>query len=245
MINALRAEFRKLLTVRSTYIWTAFIFLLAAGIAFYGMGVKGGGGFTDTSMQSAILNMLSLVSLFVGIPAILLICHEYRYNTISYTIAANNKPFNILIAKMAVTAVYAITIAVVVAILVLIGVALGLKAGHHIYVLQQFDLYSLVWKGAAFMVTSIWCALLFGLLFRNLVFTVVAYLILPTTIAPLLTGLLKINPNYLLPSAQNQILASSAEQGIFSPLASLGVVAAYLVIGGIIGSILFVQRDAK
>src|ERR1700690_563954 len=99
MVPTLKAEFRKLFTIRSTYGWILLAFVLVGIFSFYGEGFKdsaqlmqhpklaeGGSLF----IAGTITQMASFVGLFGGIIALLLITHEYRYNTITYTLTASN-----------------------------------------------------------------------------------------------------------------------------------------------------------
>ena len=246
MINAVKAEFRKLLTIRSTYYISGGALLLVSAIAFYLQGYRNastyGGG---VNLQSSVLNLVPVTAIIVGIAAILLICHEYRYNTIAYTLMATNSRLKVIIAKLIVAAMYGVTIAVVTVVLVALLLPLGVSAGGGIASWQGFPVWPVLVQAIGYTVAGVWMGLLFGILFRSLVFSIVFYFILPTTIEPLLQNVVKINANYLPSTAQNQILAMQHEPGVYSPLASAGVVVLYLLVGWIVASVLFVKRDAN
>ena len=107
MIPTLRSEFRKLFTVRSTYVVSALALVLTIAIAFYGIGYKSGHSLGASGLHDAALNGIAIVGVFVGILAILLICHEYRYNTIAYTLTTANNRLKVLLAKLIVVTVFA------------------------------------------------------------------------------------------------------------------------------------------
>lgn len=245
MIDALKAEFRKLLSIRSTYIVSGLSLLLTSGISFYFLGVKAVGTFSPFSVQPAVLSMLSGVGIFVGIVAILLVCHEYRYNTISYTLTMTNRRIKVLAAKVFVIAIYAVVMALLTILLTSILVPLGVRVGGGAVMAQNFDMWGVLWRALAYMTSVALMGALFGFLFRSLVFTIVVYFVLPTTIEPVLINFLRANGNYLPSTAQNQIIAATPGADAFSPLASAGVVALYLAVGWIIATILFIRRDAN
>jgi len=246
MMAALYAEFRKFLTVRSTYIVSIIGLVLAGFIAFWGIGYKGDAQLLQQSdaLQHASMDVISIVGVFVGILAILLICHEYRYNTISYTLTISNSRFRVLIAKLITVGAYALLMTFVAIALGMGLVALGANMANHPLGTQSIDFYSLLWKTIAYMIGSAWLGLFLGFLSRSLVFAIVAYFLIPT-LEPILNGLLKISNNYLPTAAQNQILQTSSAPDVFSPVASLGVFAIYMAVAFIASTVLFLRRDAN
>src|SRR6266536_1435332 len=126
MIATLRAEFRKLLTVRSTYIIALIAFALLGFVAFYIEGFKNGkeqvtAPGANLFLAGSIMQHSTLLGIFGAIVALLLFTHEYRYNTIMYTLTIANSRSKVLIAKI-------ITVLAYVLVLVVLGGALGLGA---------------------------------------------------------------------------------------------------------------------
>lgn len=246
MLATIKAEFRKLLTIRSTYAITILSLLLIAFIAFWGMGWHGGDFLGPTRFQSAALNLISVMGIFSGIVAILLVTHEYRYNTISYTLTASNSRLKVMLAKMLVLSVYAVIATALVIAIGMAGLALGAHMNHVKITPQNFDVYSVAWRSVVYMITSVLAGLVFGFLSRSVVFAIVAYFAFPSTVEPLLHNLVKVSSNYLPFMAQNQIISSATDiPGMYSPLASLGVFCAYLGAAWIVATVLFVKRDAN
>jgi ABC-type transport system involved in multi-copper enzyme maturation permease subunit len=244
MTSTLFAEFRKFTTVRSTYIVSLLSLLLGGFIAFWGIGYKGGPVYAPTTLQHSALTVISIVGTFVGILAILLICHEYRYNTIGYTLTASNNRLKVLLAKFIVLGGYALIMAFI-TILVAMGLTmLGVRVGGHYLGPQTIDLYSLLWKSITYMVGAAWLGLVLGFLSRSLVFAIVAYFLIPS-VEPILHALLKISNNYLPSAAQSQILQADPIPGTYSPLASLGVFSIYLAVGFVVSVVLFMRKDAN
>ncbi|MET1033007.1 MAG: ABC transporter permease [Candidatus Saccharimonadales bacterium] len=246
MIDTITSEFRKLLTIRSTYITSTIALVLIGIIAFYFKGIKSDGAYSpfgDTGVQETVINLMPVVGIFVGIVALLHVCHEYRYNTIGYTLTATNFRIKVLLAKTIVILAYAAAMTILAILFVSLLAPLGAKLGHATVPAQDFAFWDILWRSMAYMMSNAMVAMLFGFIFRNLVFSIVLYFVLPTTVEPLLTNLFKLDPNWTLISAQGHILMPNSQQ--FSPLASLGVVALYIAAGWVIASALFVRRDAN
>jgi ABC-type transport system involved in multi-copper enzyme maturation permease subunit len=245
MFSALYAEFRKFTTIRSTYIWSILALLLAGAIAFWGMGYKSAGIADPSHLQSAALMMVSVVGVFVGVLAILHICHEFRYNTIGYTLTESNNRLKVLGSKFIIMGGYAIIMAVLAVSLTIGLTALGgTLADHHIGP-QTIELFNLAWQSLLYMIGSAWLGLIIGFIARSLVAAIVAYFLIPT-IEPLLNSLLKISNNYLPTASQSHILQiGPSDSGTFSAIASAGVFGIYLAIGLVAAIILFTRRDAS
>src|SRR3981081_3720844 len=116
MIASLRSEFRKLLSVRSTYVLTALVLALVTFIAFYVQGWR----FSSMELQNPLLLENGIrsalnIAVFGAIVAILLMTHEYRYNTIMYTLTSSNSRSGVLLSKIIVISCYAIFLALLIA----------------------------------------------------------------------------------------------------------------------------------
>src|SRR4030081_2547999 len=98
MIPALKAEFRKLLTVRSTYI----IFALAlVFVAFFAGYIEGFRTLPDhvhnpNALSEQVTSAVQAMSIFGALIALLLFAHEYRYNTIMHTLTLSNSRTKVL-----------------------------------------------------------------------------------------------------------------------------------------------------
>jgi ABC-type transport system involved in multi-copper enzyme maturation permease subunit len=244
MIATLFAEFRKLLSVRSTYIVSILSLVLGGFIAFWGIGYKGGPEYPPTTLQHAALEITSIVGIFVGIIAILVICHEYRYSTISYTLTASNSRFKVLLAKFISVGAYALIMTLVTIALSIGLTILGAKIAGNDLGTQSIDLFALLWRTLGYMIGGAWLGLILGFLSRSLVFAIVAYFVIPA-IEPLIHNLLKVSNNYLPSASQSQILQTTTTPDTFSAAASLGVFAIYLAGGFIVATYLFIKRDAS
>jgi ABC-type transport system involved in multi-copper enzyme maturation permease subunit len=254
MNQTLRAELRKLLSVRSTYIITGFAILFVVFISFWAQGYKFGAQpgvhfFADNLLQT-IAPMTSVAAVLV---AILLMAHEYRYNTVIYTLTASNSRSKVLIAKIMITLGYVFALLAVTTALSLVMSAWGLHWAHIILPGQQIGLdvfAKILFYCEAFALAG----LLFAVLIRNLVFAIVFMLIVPNTVEGLITLVLKQKAIYLPFSALSQVIATSVKAadngprfrvGHLTPLKGALVFCIYLIVGWIVTWYLFLRRDVN
>ncbi|HSW78648.1 MAG TPA: ABC transporter permease subunit [Candidatus Babeliales bacterium] len=267
MIPGIKAEFKKLLSVRSTYILMLGFLLLGAFISFYVHGYKDSGlpNITGQSPQDQAGAALFLASSITSIPnilsvagaliALLLLAHEYRYNTIVYTLTASNSRSKVLASKIiaifCLVFVYTLVSTAILLGLVLAGVAIG---GHS---LPHQDINYLVFfaKSIFFAESFAMAGLLFIALIRNQVGAIAALLILPNTIEGLLSLLLKNNSVYMPFTALQQVIQGPVikgarpahpdnPMGTLSALHGAEVFLVYLVVAWVVTWYLFLKRDA-
>jgi len=253
MLASLRAESRKLLTVRSTYCITGFVTILVILIAFFleGWRLNAASLHDPTQLASDVTGALTL-TIFGAIVAILLVTHEYRYNTIMYTLTSSNRRSKVLVSKFIVTSLYAVSLTVLVGVLSPLMAYLGVHAHGHVLVPQTLHYSSLVWRSLFFGWGYGMAGFLLALLTRNQVASIVSLFLIPTLAEQLLGELLlKHNSIYMPFTALNQVLSgpsspsSSPMSSAFSPAKAAGIYCVYLVVGGIIAWILFYKRDAN
>lgn len=249
MLATLAAEYRKLLTIRSTYIISSLSILFLTGITFWFVGYK-------TSIQAALnqhliadglLSNVGLLAIFAAIMAILSITHEYRYNTIMYSLTASNSRTKVLLSKLIATTSIGL-------VYVAVGLALSVGAvyvGFHVADIKMIDQSvnwgDLLWRLGFFTAGLSLMGLLLGVLFRNVVGAVTTILLAPSTIEPLLGLVLKENMIYLPFNALYSIIGTVDMAGTASlshPKAAW-VFAIYLVVGWIVAWLLFMRRDAN
>ncbi len=245
MMDALRSEFRKLTTVYSTYVISGVALLLVGFFSFYALGYKAETVLGPVALESAVMYGMTVAAVFAGIVAILQVCHEYRYNTIAYTLASSNNRLKVLLAKVLVLTLFAAGFAVFMIVFIISLTSLGAKAGGHDLGPQIIDAFELLWRSAAYTVGSVWLGMILGFIIRSLVGAVVVYFLLPSMIEPILKGFLRVDGNYLPTTAQGQILSTSFMPDVYSPLASLGIFALYMAAGWLVATILLVKRDAN
>jgi ABC-2 type transport system permease protein len=253
MYSSLKSELRKLLTVRSTYVILGLALLALLFFAFYLNGLKA----TPDALASsnylvsqatqamhALAGMLALVGL-------LLMTHEYRYNTIMYTLTTSNSRLRTLLAKFITVTCFALVTTLLVTILSPALAYLGIHLAGHQLGHQVLPVKELLWHCLYFGWGFAMLALLLAALIRNQVGAIVAFFLIPGPVEALLGLLLKQRAVYLPASALGQVLANpTMEQGgpgggHLSPARGALVFGAYVVVGWIVAGILFLKRDAN
>lgn len=252
MIVQLKAELRKLLTVRSTYLITGLSVLIIILIFGYGTGYRSGDGATSAAFTDSLLNLASFVSLFAMIVGILMMGHEYRYNTITYTLASSNSRSKVLLSKIIVLILYCLFLTVILSALGLLSMALGAKLGGNPLPPQDVNYVIYLVKGVFFVSGTALAGMLFATYIRNMVAAFAVFLILPNLIETLANLLIKENSVYMPFAALNEVIITVPPDlrgtpfvlGDLSPMGGALVFLAYLVPAWLIAWYLFLRRDA-
>ena len=249
MFATLKSEFKKLLTVRSTYFLSLFVLLFASFLAIYAFGYKAdAASLKDPSyISSTIYNILGIFTIFSSIIAILLVCHEYRYNTISYTLTAARSRLSVLASKLIVAVAYTLIIGLAVTLIAYAGVKLGVGLRHGAVLgAQHLPLWDTLWHYGAYVLGYGCVALILALLTRSVVVAIVALFVVPTIEQILANTLMKTTGQYLPFRSLDAIAHTSIVDGRgLTHLAALGVFAIYLAVLGTVAVVLFVKRDAN
>lgn len=241
MIPLLRAECRKLLTVRSTYIISAIAFVLIGFLAFYTEGYRGLFAH-DMWLADLISNVSVTISIFVAIIAILLMGHEYRYSTITYTLTAANSRTKVLFAKMLTILGFSVLFTLVAWLLGIVAYLAGMNLSPNegqMWVSPELT-WLAVWRSAYLVLGFGMIGLLLAFLFRHLVGAIAALFIWPT-VEMLLSPLLKDNSRYLPFSLLEQVQGGV----VWSPTTAAFLFAAYLATLWLLAWYLFKWRDAN
>jgi ABC-2 type transport system permease protein len=252
MLGMVKAEFRKLLTIRSTYL----ILLITVALEVLVFWFASAYNLSPDSAKLALsdphrlatraLAAVSLVSLlYAGIITVLNITHEYRYNTIMYTLSASKSRSRVLLAKLIMLSMYSVMCGAVFATLAVFMSKWGFAAHHYTLVHQTYDVPGLVWR----VLFASWglsmLAAVIAFIVRNQVGAIATLLILPTTIENLLGLWLHNNSVYLPFSLILNVLLSDAPTANLSyPHAAL-IALAWIIGGGIVSWVLFLRRDAN
>lgn len=248
MLTALKSEFRKLLTIRSTYFVTGGALLLAALLNFIAAQQQGSTIMSPLYMHdTAIFLGVNLFATFASVIAILHVAHEYRYNTIIYTLTTVNRRLKVFLSKTAVVMTYSVLIGALIVLVSYWAAKWGFAVKGVTVVSQHLAIWPLIWQSAAYILGNSLIAMLLALLIRSLVGAIVAYFFLPV-IEQLLTLLMHDNVKYLPFDTLNQVgVTSTAGPGIktaLSPLHALGLLAIYVVVLYVVTLVLFIKRDA-
>lgn len=257
MIAALRGEFRKLYTVRSTYVIALIALAILAFISYYVNGYKGNdmmlaSPFGRLLFSDVIIGHTPILAIFGAIVAALIATHEYRYNTIIHTLTLGRSRSMVLVAKIIVTVFYVVGLVALVSLASIGAVIAGLHMGGH--VLPHQDPVFLSYLGRSVIYCEGWglAALLFGILLRNQVATFAVLLLVPSTLETLLALVIGNKSAYLPFTALGSLLlppetagVTSSTTTLLSPLHGTLLFAAYLVGGWIVAWVLFLRRDAN
>lgn len=248
MINTIKAEARKIYSIRSTYIVLAFCLALEALFAFYitGWHTPPESLLDAGYMVSQATSAINSLWLFVALVGVLLVTHEYRYNTIVYTLTAGKSRVRVLLAKFLVVSAFAIVCSLVFGWLspLLSQVAVNVR-GLHLGA-QTVPIWSLTWRmavaGWGFAALSFFLAVII----RVQVGAIAAMFLIPSTVENLVGMLLKQNQVYLPFSSLNTLVTIADPSSPHISYARAAAVAcAYIVSIGALAFFLFVKRDAN
>ncbi len=249
MIASIKAEVRKLLTVRSTYVIAGITLALTALVAFYFEGYRGNTGsaasmLEPTALKEIVGNIAGLGAFFVSIIAVLFMGHEYRYNTIMYTLTANASRTQVYAAKVLVMSAFSVLFGLVVVLFGLGSYMLGLNLRDATLPAQDIELLAQLGKVMFYYVGYGLVGLLITVVVRSIVAAIAVLFIVPITVEPLLGLVLKEDAAYLPFAALDNVMGAALIGGI-TPARAMAVSALYLAAGVIIVWLLFVRRDAN
>jgi ABC-2 type transport system permease protein len=248
MISILKSEFRKLLTVRSTY---AILGISLALVVFFAGFIEGfRGNATSLASNPDLLRSESsgaivFVGFILAFAGLLLVGHEYRYNTIMYSLTTANNRLKVFVSKVIVAATFAAVTSLIVTffspLCTIVGAALH---GYHIGP-QHFDYFAVIWHCVACGVAYAMYAFILIAIMRNQIGAIVTFLLVPLIGENILAALLKDNVKYLPFTAAQGIAAPTDLGNHTTSLHQLGVVAVYVAVGMLVSAVLFVRRDAN
>lgn len=294
MVSTLKAEFKKLLTVRSTYVMVLIAIFLAGLFNYLGTSpivyeevkeptsseqeasasreplppeevvVRVSRDLPKEKLATNLQDTIPVVSLFFAVVVVLLMAHEFRHNTITYTLTASNSRSKVLVSKIIVSLAFTI-VATILAILTVVAVTYLAVQIRDLNLPSQgsFDWGYILARLLGYTVGFCLLALAIATLVRNIVAGVVAPFIL-LSVDALIGGLLQnwknIEASKVLPlSALNRVNNLAADytprnapddgitDTLLLPATVLGataVFAAYFIGLWIIAWYLFLRRDA-
>lgn len=246
MRQALKAEVRKLFTVRSTYILIGISLVMIMLLAGYVDGVRTAtGNLTNPELlMSESRSAVALVGLLMAIAGMLLVGHEYRYNTIMYTLTSANKRLKPLASKVIVITVFSVLMGLFITFFSPFCTIIGLKLGGHHLVAQHFYFVSIIWR----CVFCVWGYAMYGLilatLIRSQIGAIVTYLLIPIIAENILGALLKEHVRFLPFTGLQSVVSPGIVHGATSGAGAV-VASTYIVVGFAVSAFLFVRRDAN
>jgi ABC-2 type transport system permease protein len=246
MIPAIKSELRKLITIRSTYVILAFCLVLELIFAFYNDGLK----VTTANLHypgylaSEVTQAISVLMLLIAIVGVLLVTHEYRYNTIMYSLTATNRRAKLLLAKLLSVSLFVIIVSLILGFLSPLLVDLGLHIkGHHL-VGQVFPVWNLAWRAVFASWAFSMLALVLAFIIRIQVGSLAAIFLLPGTVEPLIALMIKKQHQDYLPFTAIHDIVDRSSAHISVDRAAM-VASLYIVVGWLVALILFQRRDAN
>jgi ABC-type transport system involved in multi-copper enzyme maturation permease subunit len=247
MIATLKSEFRKLLTVRSTYVIILIVLVLVSLFAGYGDGFRGSAASLKVPdlLMTESFQAIAFMGLVLAFAGLLLVGHEYRYNTIIYTLTSSNSRMKVLFAKLLAISVFAALASLLVACFAPMCALIGIHLHGHQLVPQQFDFWSVIWR----CIFVGWCYAMYAFILiaimRNQVGAIVTFLLVPL-IGESILGLIFKSKQQYFPFISLQSVAVPQRLGNHTTVThAVTVSLTYIAIGLIVSAFLFIRRDAN
>lgn len=258
MTDALRYEWVRILTLRSTYWLIGLGLLITAGVAFI-IAFATRNDPRDVDQTAAVLtggaDFATFIPIFMAIIGIFATGHEYRHGTIQPTLTTIPQRSRLLLAKIIVVSVVAI---IVVALSIVINLAIGVIFWGE---LPGFDapLNEVIPGYFTLVVLYTILGLALAQLFRGVPSALVVLLVFPLVVETLISGLSLVPAlDWLQPalrflpfSAGTRLMATQPYDPMGGPdfdyferWASGGVFAAFVAIILLVAWTLFKKRDA-
>lgn len=247
MFASIKSEFRKLLTVRSTYVIVVISLLIVGLFAGYGDGFRA----TPDSLNDPglfmheSLNAIVFIGLILAFAGLLLVGHEYRYNTIMYTLTSSNRRLKVLVAKLVAIS----TFAAVTSLMVVFFSPLCTIVGAHLHGNsigpQHFDYWTIIWR--CIFVGWGYSMYAFALItaMRSQVGSIVTFLLIPLIGENILGNIFRHAQKYF-PFTSLQSVAVPLDLGNHTTSAHAALITLAYIIGGLaVGAVLFLKRDAN
>lgn len=252
MTGLVAAEIRKLRTVRTTWVLTfvgwglivlsvsVFLFVEAVGGPFRG---------TDAEVAAAVgqVGGNSIILLIVGI---LLITTEFRHGTMGRTLQLTPSRLDVLVAKLATAALYAVAFfasgLVIVAVLLAVGAA---QEGVSVDI--GSETVTALWHGPLGLALTALFGVAVGALLRSQVITITVTLVWLFIAENLFVGLIPEVGRWLPFQALNAVFLSSEMRAMvpagrmvpLDPLVALGTFLAYVAVAIVAAAFLLRVRD--
>lgn len=245
MIAELRAELRKLLSVRATYVIVIIAASIAAAVCFYAQGYAANPANLQNPnyLAAQATGALSAVTIIGSLAGVLLLANEYRYNTILYAFTSSASRARVLLAKFVVVSGYMLVFGALICLLSIASTWLGVQVKGNELGAQSIVYSNLIWKAAYYAWGFGILALGLTAIIRNQVGAIMALFIIPLVAETFMALALKDNSSYLPFSALNTILfaAPDADTTVKHLTVSLLTILGLWVVA----FVSFVKRDAN
>lgn len=261
MLSSLRSEFRKIFSIRSTFVCILIAILYMGIYDFYVVGYRAAAkhrGDFFVNYHSVHYIFLEVVKsgglyppvLFGSIVAVLLMAHEYRYNTIMYTLTSSNSRSKTLLAKFTAVTGFSILFGLMISVIAPSFTYLGMHIANISTVGQVFYFKQFIFRVLFYTWAYSMIGLLLAIFFRNIVASILALFIIPVAIEPLVGLLLTTNQQQYMPfNALSSVLDNGTSVvvsgNVISASTSTLVVLTYLIVLWLIAWVSFIRRDAN
>jgi ABC-2 type transport system permease protein len=247
----LAAEFRKLLTVPSTYAAAALSFVVSAGMATYLAGSEASSAdlAERTFLAAKVADTMAIVAILGAVVGVLVITHEYRYHVLPYTLTATNNRHNVLAAKLAVVTVFAVVLSLGVDLVALAASSVTAHLVHgHDLAPQTLEYGDLLWRTVLYGWGYAVAGAAIGLLVRNQVGAVVTAFVLFGPVEGISSSALG-GYGYLLPfTALANVLGSKLSNEALTSVSHVRAALAFgvdIAVAVSVGWLGFLRRDAS
>jgi ABC-2 type transport system permease protein len=262
MRGALRYEWMRLRTLRSTWWLTGLSLLIAGLLGLPALGLKGNLTVVDYGdiLTGGGGGAVFLVSILLSLIGVFAIGHEYRYGTIRPTLSALPRRSTVMAAKILVVSGYVFVVALI-GLVLKYAVAVAIL-GHRLTRLGLFPTpMARVWIGSIVYIV-IFALVGFALagLFRNIPAAIVTVILMPLLAENIIRGLLGLHVFHSIRGFAKALPFSSGAQilryqpvargsgggfeAVPSPVDGLLVFLAFLAIVLGLSWVLFEKRDA-
>lgn len=247
MIPAIKAEFRKLFSVRSTYliiIASLLITILFAGI-INGLKVDAATLSSPHFLADQSINAVVFLGFIFAFAGLLLSSHEYRYMTIAYTLTTVNRRYKVMTAKFIVITVFAVLMSLVITFFSPLCTIVGASLADKQIGSQIFDIWSIIWRCIVCGWGYSMYAFIILMIIRNQIGAIILFLLTPLIGENILGLLLKQNISYLPFTALQAVAAPTSLGNHTTSAHQTVIVSIYIVIGLLVSTVLFIRRDAN
>lgn len=264
MSDALRYEWTRIRTLRSTYWLLGLTLAIPAGVALI-LGLAVDESDRGPEMVLGVLTggtnfmspLIAISAIFLAIIGVFTTGHEYRHGTIQPTLSAIPQRSTLLTAKISVLV---LTVLTAIAVSLLLNYAIGIVFWGDLSGVGDPPIDEALLGYIIFVLLYALLGLALGQLFRGVPSALVVLLVTPTIVEQLLTGLAFIEAlDWLVPvikflpfTAGSRLMATGDPDygpgapnfDLFDRWASGGIFAAFVVIVLAVAWYLFKKRDA-
>lgn len=250
MLPTFKAELYKLLSVRSTYFLTGLALVISAFWGFYigGWLAKPAALQDSTFLVTQVTNVVGVVAMFGGFISILHLTHEYRYNTIMYTLTASNSRTKVLLAKILATTGFTLLFTLLIAVAAPVAAYVGVHAHGQTLAPQVIHLGDILWRTLFFGWGMAMIGFVVAAYIRNQVGSLVLFFLLNGPLEGILELLFKSKATYLPIDALGNLLGSKTVNTTLVSVSHEQVAITFgveILVACGIAWILFLKRDAN